>query len=87
MSYMFVRHKVADFADWRAVFDLHSEAQRKVGLRVLHVLRNTDDPNEVFLLFEVDDPEQARAFVSAPDVPQAQRDSGVVDDPDIYFLS
>jgi hypothetical protein len=39
-----------------------------------------------FLLFEVTQIAKARAFVTSPEVPQAMQASGVVDNPDIYFL-
>ena len=87
MTYMLVRHKVADFSKWKRVFDSHSEAQQKSGLRLQNVLRNLDDPREVVLLFEVTDLEKARGFVNSPEVPGAKKQSGVIDKPDIYFLS
>ena len=87
MPYLLVRHKVADFAKWKRVFDSHAEAQRKSGLRIERVLRNLDDPSEVVLWFEVTDLKKARGFVSSPQVPEAREQSGVVDKPDIYFLS
>jgi hypothetical protein len=86
MNHLLVRHKVEDFDRWKAVFDSHAAAQQEAGLRVKHVLRNIDDPGEVFLLFEVDDLDRARAFVTAPAVPGAQQASGVIDEPDIVFL-
>jgi hypothetical protein len=82
-----VRHKVADFAVWKDVFDSHLTAQEESGLRIEKVLRNVEDPNEVILLFEVTDLEKARAFVSTPEASEAKQRSGVADEPDIYFLS
>ena len=87
MTYLWVRHKVADFSDWKRVFDSHSAAQQAAGLRVERVLRNMDNPNEVFLFFEVEDLEKARGFISSPDAAEGKQQSGVVDDPDVYFLS
>ncbi|MBZ5628665.1 MAG: cyclase [Acidobacteriia bacterium] len=87
MIYLLVRHKVADFEKWKRVFDSHAEAQRQSGLRLDKVLRNLDDPSEVVTWFEDTDLAKARAFVSSPEVPRAKEDSGVVDTPDIYFLS
>ncbi len=51
------------------------------------VLRNVDHLNEVFLFFQFTDLEKARGFVSSPEVPVAQQQSGVLDKPDIYILS
>ena len=87
MPHLLVRHKVADFDRWKRVFDSHAAAQRQLGLRVTHVMRNLADPSEVVLLFDVDDVEKAREFVYSPQVPDTQRESGVTDTPDIYFLT
>jgi hypothetical protein len=86
LSYLLVRHKVANFTKWKTVFDSHAEAQQQAGLKIEKILTNMDDPNEVFLFFQVTDLEKARRFVSSPEVPEAQRQSGLVDSPDIYFL-
>lgn len=86
MWYLLVRHKVTDFDSWKSVFSSHERAAREAGMVVIKVLRNVENPNEVFLLFEIEDIERARAFVSAPGVPRAREESGVVDEPDIYFL-
>ena len=87
MAHLLVRHKVADFARWKAVFDGHAAAQRAAGITVTHVMRNVEDPGEVILLFDVEDVERAKAFVFSPQVPVAQQESGVADKPDIYFLT
>lgn len=87
MGYLLVRHKVKEFDEWKHVFEAHGEAQRKAGLRIDKVMRNAYEPNEVFLLFEVLDLAKARGFVFSPEVPRAQAESGVVDKPDIYFLT
>ena len=83
---MLVRRRVDDYAEWKRVVDAHAAARQESGLRVQEVIRNVDEPHEVFLLFEVSDLEWARASVTLPDVPQAQQQSGIVDDPDICFL-
>jgi hypothetical protein len=87
MTYMLCRNKVVNYSTWKRVFDSHAAAQFEAGLSVEKVLRNLDDPSEVFMLFRVTDLEKARAFVCSPEVPDAQEQSGVVDDPDIYFFS
>jgi hypothetical protein len=84
---MMVRHRVADFVRWKAVFDSHATAQREAGLHVRHVLQDISDPQSVTLLFEVSDLGRARAFVASPAVPGAQELSGVVGTPEIVFLS
>lgn len=86
MTHLLVRHKVADFPQWKKVFDSHKEAQGKAGLKLKQIFRSLADSNEVFLLFEVSDLEKAKAFLYSPEVPKAKEESGVIDQPDIYFL-
>ena len=87
MYHLLVRHRVADFARWHAVFESHSQAQNDAGLHLLHLLRDTTDPNLVVMLFRADNPEAARAFTSSPDAAQAAQTSGVIGVPEILLLS
>ncbi len=84
--HMLVRHKVSDFAKWKPVYDEHASARQNAGLRELHLLRNTENPYEVILLFSVEDPEKAKAFAASDDLRQAMQKAGVSDKPDVYFL-
>jgi hypothetical protein len=86
MFYLLVKHKVADFAKWHAIFASHEEAQHQAGLHLLHLLRDTSDPKLVVMLFRADDPAKARGFTSAPEAGQAAHDSGVIGTPEILFL-
>ena len=87
MFYLLGRHKVADFARWHKVFASHAEAQRQAGLHLLHLLRDTADPNDVVILFRADDPNKARAFTKAPGAREAAAQSGVIGVPEILLLS
>jgi heme-degrading monooxygenase HmoA len=84
--HMLIRHKVADFAKWKPVYDTHASARQKAGLKEVHLLRNMDDLNEVILLFLVEDIDKAKAFAASDDLHQAMQRAGVSDKPDLYFL-
>jgi hypothetical protein len=86
MPYLLVRHKVADFSKWQPAYDAHSPARQKAGLKEEHLLRNTDDPNEVILLFEAADLQKAKEFAASSDLRERMQEAGVIDKPDIYFL-
>lgn len=87
MAHMLCRNKVTDFEKWKAVFDSHTQAHREAGLILQHLWQNIDDPNDVFFLFEVEDIGKAKAFIISPNVPDAQEKSGVIGEPEIYFLN
>ena len=86
MPYVLVRHKVADFSKWKPAYDAHLPARQKAGLKEEHLLRNTDDRNEVILLFEAADVQKAKEFGASSDLREAMQKAGVIDKPDIYFL-
>jgi hypothetical protein len=87
MLHLLVRHKVADFSTWKAAYDSHLSARQKAGLKQEHLLRNIDNPNEVILLFEAEHVDKAREFGNSSDLRETMQKAGVVDKPDIYFLS
>ena len=86
MRHLICRQKIADFSDWKAVFDSHAAAQRSAGLEIAMILRNIDDASEVFMLFRVTDAEGAKDFVTSPDVSTAQEEAGVEEGTEILFL-
>ena len=79
MICMLCRNRVADYANWREVFDSHSGDHARTGLRLIGLWRDVQDANSVFFNFEVTDMERARAFISSPESEQAGKDSGVID--------
>ena len=86
MTALLCRHKVADFATWKRVFDSHTKAHKEAGMTLKHLWRNLEEPGEVFLLFNIEDVAKAKAFLNAPRSPEARQQSGVTDTPDTYFL-
>ena len=86
MIHMLIHHKVADFAKWKPAYDAHASARQSAGLKELHLLRNTENPNEVILLFSVQDFNKAKTFAGSDDLRQAMQKAGVSDKPDVYFL-
>jgi hypothetical protein len=76
---MLCRNRVLDFFRWKEIFDAHSRAQEDAGLRLINMWRSVDEPNNVFLLFEVTSVEKAREFISTPEAARAGEESGVVD--------
>jgi hypothetical protein len=87
MNYVLIRHKVADFAKWKPVYDAHASARTDAGLDEEHLLRNSDNSNEVILLFSARDVARAKQFAASDDLRQRMQEAGVSDKPDIYFLS
>lgn len=86
MAYLLVRHKVRDYHDWKPGFDDHGSTRKAQGSRGGMVFRNADDPNELLILMEWDNLENARQFADSDDLKEKMEEVGVTDRPDIYFL-
>jgi len=87
VAHLLIRHRVQDFAKWKAEYDGHRSVRVSAGLKDLDLWHNVDDAKEVFLLFEVADVAKAKAFVTSADLKQTMTRAGVVGAPDISFLS
>ena len=86
MPYVLVRHKVEDYEKWRPVYDEHGATRKASGCQGTHVFRNAENPNEIVILLEWDELENARQLIQSEDLREAMQRSGVADEPDIYFL-
>ncbi len=86
MPYMLVRHKVKDYAKWKPIYDGHAATRKASGSKGAHLFRNSDNLNEMIILFEWDDLGNARKFAQSEDLIKTMQKAGVSDKPDIYFL-
>ena len=85
MTALLCRNRVEDFNNWKRIFDSHAPAHRAAGMHLKSLWRESEDPNNVFFLFELTDAEKARAFLKAPPAREAAQASGVVDG-EYHFL-
>lgn len=86
-NFMISRINVKDFADWKASYDAHKHARDAAGMTEKHLFQDVDDPNTVTLLFESDDMEKAKQFGDSDELIEAMRESGVVGEPNLYYLT
>jgi len=86
-GFVLIRHKVRDFNTWKAGYDAHQAKRAEAGLTEKYLLHNADDSNEVVMLFEARDMGSARTFAASADLRETMQRLGVVDKPDVYFLS
>ena len=63
--FMIIRHKVADFAEWKRIFDEHAGEREAFGSKGGILFQDSADPNEAFVLLEWSDPARAREFIAA----------------------
>ena len=86
MAHLLVHHKVEDYNKWKSAFDDHSSLRSEGGSKGGKVFRSANDPNELFVLLEWDNLENAQKFVQSDDLKEAMKQAGVVGMPAIHFL-
>jgi hypothetical protein len=86
MPHILIRHKVADFDQWRQIFDSRAGVRKLVGLKEERFWRSAADPNDIFILFAADNLQTAMAYVNSPEVLKRMKSAGVIGQPDIQVL-
>ena len=86
MPALLIRHKVADYATWKPVFDEHGSTRAANGSQGGRVFQSKSDPDEVFILLEWDDLERADLFVLSDDLSEAMVRAEVAERPDVWIL-
>ncbi len=72
-----IRHKVEDFATWKAVFDGHEPARKAAGFLGHHINRHADNPNLLSIYMAVSDVEKAKAFAASTDLRDTMSAAGI----------
>lgn len=86
MAHILVHHKVNDFNNWKPFFEKHSAYRAENGSLGGKVFRNSNDPNEVFVLLEWDSIENAMRFAQSDDTREVMKTAGVLGIPSVYFV-
>jgi quinol monooxygenase YgiN len=88
MIYVQVRHTVADYAQWRVVFDNHEPTRRSFGATgTKQVYRDLEDPNSITMVLEWDSAENAHRFLQDPSLKEAMQAGGVISAPEGHLLN
>jgi hypothetical protein len=87
MATVILSHRVKDYAKWRPVFDSDSERRTRVGLKNVQVFRAQDDPNNIYIQAEVDDPSAWGKMANDPELRQKMEEGGVISQPTALVLN
>jgi heme-degrading monooxygenase HmoA len=86
MPNLLVRVKVEDYAKWKLVFDQVSAIRKANGSKGGVLFRDVDSSNDITILYEWDNLENAHKFAQLEDLRKAMQKAGVIGKPDFYFL-
>lgn len=86
MVHVLVHHKVSDFSHWKEAFDSHLSTRKRAGETGCHLFHNLDDPRDIYLLLDWQTVEEARKFMSSPELRETMQKAGVEGSPEVRFL-
>ena len=87
MATMFIRHRVADYAAWRRVYDSFAPTQKRLGVQAEAVYQAADDPRDITVSHDFATLEAAHAFAGNAELKAAMAAAGVQGAPTIWFTT
>jgi quinol monooxygenase YgiN len=87
MIQVLVHHQVADYRNWRSVFDAALDFRHEGGECSCRIFRKAGNPNDLTLLFEWEDIERAKRYMTSDDLRKKMQQSGVIGPPEIEYLA
>ena len=87
MATMIVKHRVANFDQWKQAFDSMDKVRKEHGWTGSTVHRDAADPNVVVIVNRVRDLEAAKRYGASEDLRDAMAKGGVQGMPEIQFLN
>ena len=87
MVAMIVRHRVANYENWRKVFDSMHDIRAAHSWTGADVYRDVTDPNLVTIVNHVTDVDSAKRYGGSQELRDGMAKAGVLGAPDITFVS
>lgn len=87
MITMYAHFKVQDYAIWRKVFDEGAPLRARSGCSGQQIFQSQSDPNELTILTEWKNVDQAKAYATSNDLKEGMKNAGVTSQPDVMFLA
>jgi hypothetical protein len=85
MASMFIKHRVADYAKWKPVFDEHESARKNATITAHGLHRDVNDPNVVIIAFRATDLKRAQEFAASDELRSAMQRAGVMGPPEVWI--
>lgn len=86
MPLFITSHKVENYEKWRAIFDADAQVRADAGVKNVRVCRSAEDMNEIYVLFDADNPEAVKEEMSTPDMQEKMQAAGVLSEPTMKLL-
>ena len=84
---LIIKHKVANYAKWKLLYDAHDSTRLAYGLHNYVVSRGIEDTNMVMVALRMDDAAKAKTFSALPDLKARMQKGGVLGVPSFNFVN
>jgi quinol monooxygenase YgiN len=80
-----IKHKVADYDQWRKGYDAHDSVRQAYGITHYMVGRGIDDANMIVVINKFSDIQKAKDFSVLPNLKDAMKKAGVTGKPEFSY--
>ena len=86
MIHVVIHLKLQDYRKWRPVFDRLASARKEMGSQGGELLRNSQNPNDVLVLWHWESAEGAREYFGIPAWRDLMLDYGATEVPEVTLF-
>ena len=86
MTTVLIKHPVEDYDKWKNAFDAFIDNRKAGGEKSYHIYRTINNQNNVVVIFEWDNAENAITFLQSDQLKAAMQQAGVAGPPDINIM-
>ena len=87
MSYVLIRHKVANYTQWKRAVRAAAAWRKTSGEKSFQVFRSSSAPNDLTVVCGWSSSDKMRKFVGSAELRERMRGAGVIGKPEIRFFS
>ncbi len=73
MTYVLLRHEVANYEEFKAIYDADAPHRRRRGSKGGRLFQTVEDPKVLVMLFEWDGQDKARSFADGYELHEAMK--------------
>lgn len=86
MTTVLIKHPVEDYAKWKDAFDAFIDNRKAAGEQSYHIYRTINNQNNLVIVFEWDNAENAITFLQSDELKAAMQQAGVAGPPEINIM-
>jgi len=86
MATVIVNHRVNNYSSWRKIYDADVARRDAAGMKQLAVGESSDDPGNVYIIWEVGDVAAFNKMLGDPDLQKTMQEAGVISAPQAIIL-